>query len=197
MRHEVEWRFGGQAQVMHGILIGSRPDRFWVRAQTPVGGTLFDVRSSGAGRLEVDLRMADVANTLGPYYLARDIRRIYFADCPAGSPASEASDGVRVTCRLPPSPEPSPPPELGQLEPADDALSEALGADGLLRAKCFSRAEQPTVCVFFEDYGRDAGPTPLARRIHLEHLRIPYALTIALLEADTTFQAARLFEAKP
>jgi hypothetical protein len=171
MRHQVASRFGDREDVISGYLIGERPDRFWVRAAGPMGVTLFDVKSTGGSDLRVDAKLDQITDPNAPRYLANDIRRIYFAECPAGTAARREDDLVVAACDLPAPADP------------DDHLVTSLSPGGIVLKKCFYKDRAPTVCVDYEDYAETAG-TWLARRVHLQAMAFPYELTIALERAE-------------
>ena len=193
MRHQVETRFGTRSEVVEGFCVLARPDQFWVRAMSPLGGTLFDVKGTRDGHVELDTPLDSIADARGPFYLARDIRRIYLENCPADADIKPVRDGFRVSCSLKGETEPgSADPGL---EPPDDAMAEILSPSGIVWEKELYRGGEPTAVVHYDDY-REVQGLWLAHRITLTGHTALYSLTILLLDADVTFDAARLF-AKP
>ena len=56
MRHQVEATLGDQQEVIEGLLVLEAPDKFLVRALSPLGATLFDIRKESDLPLKVDIR---------------------------------------------------------------------------------------------------------------------------------------------
>jgi hypothetical protein len=178
MRHQVATRFGPREEVLEGFLVGERPARFWVRAMGPLGGTLFDVKSID-GELRVDVKLEQLDDPNAPRYLAADIRRIYFQDCPAGGPVERRGDTVVATC------------SLAGTGP-DDHLESILTLGGVVLEKRFHKNGESTVAVTYEDY-REVGGAWLPHRIHLAAAKLPYELTIALLKVEIGVDTSAAF----
>lgn len=194
MRHQVETSFGPRSEVVEGFLIVDRPDRFWVRAMSPFGATLFDVKDLGGGDMQVDIRLDEVKDQRAPQFLARDIRRIYLSTCNADAAVKAVGDAAVARCALAGT-EPAIETDAGPDRP-DDALALHIDAAGLLRKKIFSRAGADTARIELRDY-RQHGARWFAHRIELDHAQVSYGLTIELLDVDPAFDAAALFARQP
>lgn len=189
-RHQVETRFLGRTEVIDGFLLLARPDRFWVRALSPLGATLFDVRQHATGELTYDMHIPEVDDR-APGYLARDIRRLYLDQCPSGTPARAVGEHIEVSCELSPQ---SPTPQGS--DPPDDHLVMELSPGGLLTGKRFSRSGEPTAVVTYGDYGQQEGRW-WAHSITLEHRQVDYALRIRMLQVDPNFHVERALGPSP
>ena len=195
MRHQVETRFLGRSEVVNGTVLLARPDRFWVRAQSPFGATLFDVKVDPPAPMQVDVRIDEIRDRRAPQFMARDIRRIYLATCPASAAVEAApGGGAVVRCDLPQTEAPIQT-DRGPDGP-DQRLEMQISADGLLRHERFERDGQTTVLLDYSDY-RPVDGHWLAHRIELKHQQIDYAISVQLLEADVHFDAASRFAPRP
>jgi len=124
LRHQVETRMPGHTEVVDGFLVLARPESFWVRAMSPLGGTLFDLRTMSGGRVVLDTPIAAIADARAPFYMARDIRRIFIRECDADAEVRPVKGGFRVSCVLPPVEQPI----MSDRGPdlPDDALAEMM-----------------------------------------------------------------------
>ncbi|MBI5509753.1 MAG: DUF3261 domain-containing protein [Deltaproteobacteria bacterium] len=194
MRHQVETRFGDRAEVVEGFCVLFRPERFWVRASAPFGGTLFEIKATSAHQVQLLSGVAVTADDRGPRYLARDIRRIYLQDCAAGATLTALRTGLRASCPLAA--------DGGGIDtargrdPADDALAVTVTKGGVVREKAFYRGGELSALVRYDDYRLEGGLW-LAHQIVLESHTAPYRLTIVLLDADPSFDPAPLFATAP
>jgi hypothetical protein len=194
MHHQVETRLGTHREVVEGFCVLERPERFWVRATTPLGGTLFDLKTTADGHVTLDTPMESIADARGPFYLARDIRRVYLRDCPREAEIRAVRDGFRISCHLDTAAEAGR--EQGGSVLADDAMAETVGPGGVVWEKEFYRDGNATAVVHYDDY-RMVGDLWLAHRVTVLGRDAPYSLLVVLLSADPAFDAARVFVDPP
>ncbi len=193
MRHQVDTRFVDQSEVVEGFCVVARPEQFWIRATTPMGGTLFDVRSAQGGGVQVETSLEQLKDARGPLYLARDIRRIYLKECPADAALLPMREGFRVSCPLAATEIPIQADD-GPDKP-DDAMALLISEGGVVWEKTFYRGGVATAQISYDDYQQAHGLW-LPQRITLTSLGAPYTLTIALISADPTFDTTRIFGAQ-
>lgn len=186
MRHQVEAAFFGRSQVLEGIFVLQKPDRFWVRAMSPLGNTLFDVRREPPAPLKVENYVEEVSDRRAPFFLAHDIARIYLVECPPTATPKLHADVVEISCALPAS----------GTDDEDSHLLMVLSNGGVIVAKHFYKTGTETVRIFYRDYQNISG-TWLARRIQLRHQQLDYHLEIALTDADPAFDTSKVFAARP
>lgn len=164
---------------MTGVLVIERPARFWVRAMTPVGVSLFDVRAERGQPAQL-VAAAAVADPRAAQALREDIERIYLYDCPPDAQAHKNGPAIEVAC------------ELADSVAGDEALQVDLTPGGIVLAKRFLKGGAVTASVTYGDYRRMGGRW-WAHRIILSRTEMPYELTIALTDADPSFDTGRVF----
>jgi len=186
LRHQVETHFADHDEFVSGYLVLAPGGRLLLRAMSPLGASLFEIRNVPPAPPVVTSNVPQLSDPKWVEYLLADLRRIYLLDCPATHDVAKIDGRFAVECELPCSSDRAPSP------PEDDGLRTEISDQGLVMAKKFRRRGEATAHIVYADYRLTAG-LPLAHRITLDYPMLHYAMTIALIDADTKVDVARLF----
>lgn len=185
MRHQVEATLGERREVIEGLLVFEAPDKFLVRALSPLGATLFDIKKESGLPLQVDIRLEQLQRDGLPSYLAEDITRIFTDLCPQEIQATVDEQGLVQACIL----------SRQGPNGAPLYLRTVYGLGGVILEKCYREGELQSSCIQYRDYQRD-GELWVSHLILLKHRTLPYSLKLVLLEADLQFDTSRIFDSK-
>jgi hypothetical protein len=180
LRHQVALNVSGEQRLMTGVLVIERPSRFWVRAMTPVGVSLFELRAQRGRPAQVTTAAEAPADPRAAQTLRQDIERIYLLDCPPDARAHRNGPVVEVKC------------DLADSAAGDEALQADLTPGGVLLAKRFLRGGIVTASITYGEYSEADGRW-WPRRITLSRTEMSYRLSIALTDADPNFDTTRVF----
>jgi len=180
-RYRVEVTIPGERFQVGMELTLRQPNRFSLRVVRPGQGTLFTARSDGGHRFELDLGGGSLPDPRAPAYLARDLHRIFFRDCPEKTPVKPFRDAFLADCSFR-SQEPMIEGWFGP-DPPDDQLMAVVADSGRLLQKCFYRYREAMACVDYSDFARVDGHW-FARAIEVQHQVLPYTLSFELLAVE-------------
>ncbi len=181
LRQQVGVTIHDRHEAMLGVLVVEHPSRFWVRAMTPVGVSLFDVRAERGRAPTVTTHAASPSDPRTAQYLARDIQRIYMDDCPADAAVHRHGNAYQARCDMP---------HDGR---GDDELRMDLTPGGVVWHKRFLRDGVVTAYVDYADY-RIRDDIWWAHRIVLSRPQPPYRLTVVLIDADAELDVGAILD---